>query len=71
MKGRELVKAELIGDVGAIVPGKPFQAGLLLHLAPRWHTYWKYSGDAGIPDRIEVAPSAGLEGRRTSLADRR
>lgn len=52
-EGRELVKAELIANSSAIVPGKPFQAGLLLHIAPRWHTYWKYSGDAGIPIELK------------------
>ncbi len=52
-EGRELVKAELVANVAAIVPGKPFQAGLLLHIAPRWHTYWKYSGDAGIPIELK------------------
>lgn len=48
-QGRELVKAELIADSSAIVPGKTFTAGLLLRLAPGWHTYWKFSGDAGLP----------------------
>src|SRR5450432_3687240 len=52
-EGHELVKAELIANVSAIVPGKPFQAGLLLHIAPRWHTYWKFSGDAGIPIELK------------------
>lgn len=48
-EGRELVKAELIADTSAVIPGKTFTAGFLLKLAPGWHTYWKYSGDAGIP----------------------
>ena len=48
-EGRQLVKAELIADTNAIVPGKPFTAGLLLHMVPGWHTYWKFPGDAGIP----------------------
>ena len=52
-EGRELVKPELIANVSTIVPGKPFQAGLLLRIAPRWHTYWKYSGDAGLPIELK------------------
>ena len=32
-QGRELVKAELIADTTAVVPGKPFTVGLLLHMA--------------------------------------
>ncbi|MEP6685171.1 MAG: protein-disulfide reductase DsbD domain-containing protein [Verrucomicrobiota bacterium] len=51
--GRELVKAELVADTNAIVPGKPFTAGLLLHLVPGWHTYWKFPGDAGLPSEIK------------------
>jgi thiol:disulfide interchange protein DsbD len=52
-QGRELVKAELLADANAIVPGKPFTAGLLLRMAPHWHTYWKFSGDAGLPSEIK------------------
>ncbi len=52
-QGRELVKATLIADASAIVPGKPFTAGLLLRMAPGWHTYWKFSGDAGLPTEIK------------------
>ena len=51
-QGRELVKSELVADTNAIVPGKPFTVGLLLRMAPNWHTYWKYSGDAGLPTEI-------------------
>src|SRR5437016_8854771 len=52
-QGRELVKATLLADTSAIVPGKPFTAGLLLRMAPAWHTYWKFSGDAGLPTELK------------------
>ena len=52
-EGHELVHATLVADVDAVVPGKPFTVGLLLRMAPRWHTYWKYSGDAGLPTEIK------------------
>ncbi|HEY2614067.1 MAG TPA: protein-disulfide reductase DsbD domain-containing protein, partial [Chthoniobacterales bacterium] len=58
-QGRELVHARLIADVNAIVPGKPFTAGLLLQMAPNWHTYWKFPGDAGIPTEIKWNLPAG------------
>jgi thiol:disulfide interchange protein len=51
-EGRQLVKAELVADTSAVVPARPFTVGLLLHMAPHWHTYWKYSGDAGLPTEI-------------------
>ena len=52
-QGRELVKAELLADTSAIVPGKPFTVGLLLRMVPGWHTYWQFPGDAGIPTEIK------------------
>src|SRR6266496_3484592 len=52
-QGRELVKATLLADTSAIVPGKPFTAGLFLRMAPGWHTYWKFSGDAGLPTEVK------------------
>ncbi len=52
-EGRELVEAKLVADTSAIVPGKPFTVGLLLHMVPGWHTYWQYPGDAGIPTEIK------------------
>jgi len=50
---KQLAKAELLGDPNAIVPGKPFTVGLLLRMAPGWHTYWKLSGDAGPPTELK------------------
>jgi thiol:disulfide interchange protein len=52
-QGKELVKAELLADTSAIVPGKPFTVGLLLRMAPGWHTYWAFSGDAGLPTELK------------------
>ena len=52
-QGKELVKAELLADTNAIVPGKPFTIGLLLRMAPGWHTYWAFSGDAGLPTELK------------------
>src|SRR5437667_2381953 len=52
-QGKQLVKAELLADTNAIVPGKRFTVGLLLRMAPRWHTYWKFSGDAGLPSEMK------------------
>jgi thiol:disulfide interchange protein/DsbC/DsbD-like thiol-disulfide interchange protein len=52
-QGKELVHSTLLADTSAIVSGKPFTAGLLLRMAPGWHTYWKFSGDAGLPTEIK------------------
>ena len=52
-QGKQLVRAELLADTNAVVPGKPFTVGLLLRMAPAWHTYWKFSGDAGLPTELK------------------
>jgi thiol:disulfide interchange protein DsbD len=52
-QGKELVRPKLLADTNAIVPGKPFSVGLLLRMAPHWHTYWKFSGDAGLPTELK------------------
>src|SRR6266478_2807748 len=52
-QGKQLVRAELLADTTAIVAGKPFTVGLLLRMAPGWHTYWKFSGDAGLSTELK------------------
>lgn len=51
-EGQRIVTASLLSSTNAVVPGQPFDVGLLLEMAPGWHTYWEYSGDAGLPTRI-------------------
>ena len=58
-QGKQLVRAELLADTNAVVPGKSFTVGLLLRMAPAWHTYWKFSGDAGLPTEIKWKLPAG------------
>jgi len=52
-EGQTLVTPSLVADTTAIVPGKPFQVGLLLDIAPGWNTYWQYTGDAGLPTKLD------------------
>src|SRR5579884_1138952 len=52
-QGQQLVRAELLADTSAVVAGKPFTVGLLLRMAPGWHTYWRFSGDAGLPTELK------------------
>ena len=47
-QGQTLVEASLLADTSAIVPGQPFRLGLLLRMAPGWHTYWENPGDSGL-----------------------
>lgn len=52
-QGVELVQASLVPGVTAVAPGHSFTVGLRLKMAPHWHTYWKFSGDSGLPTKIE------------------
>jgi DsbC/DsbD-like thiol-disulfide interchange protein len=49
------VKATLIADTNAIVPGEPFTVGLLFEIQPHWHTYWVNAGDVGTETRIKLS----------------
>jgi thiol:disulfide interchange protein DsbD len=60
-EGVTLVKPSLIADTTAVQAGKPFRVGLLLEMAPTWHTYWQYAGDAGFPTAIKWTLPAGFE----------
>ena len=60
-QGRQLVDAKLIADTTTIVPGREFNAGLLLKMQPGWHTYWQFPGDAGIPTEIKWNLPPGWE----------
>ena len=66
--GVTLVKADLIADATAITPGKGFTVGLRLRMAPHWHTYWQYSGDAGLPTTIAWQLPDGFKGRADPVA---
>jgi len=58
-QGKQLVRAELLANTNAVVPGEAFTVGLLLRMAPAWHTYWKFSGDAGLPTELKWKLPAG------------
>ena len=60
-KAPELVTADLLADTSAVASGKPFTVGLRLRMAPEWHTYWQYSGDAGLPTKITWTLPAGFQ----------
>lgn len=46
--------ATLVSSTDAVAPGKPFRVGLLLRLAPGWHTYWRNPGDAGAAPELKL-----------------
>ncbi|MDP3829061.1 MAG: protein-disulfide reductase DsbD family protein [Polaromonas sp.] len=55
------VRAELLAWApDGVEPGKPVWVGLQLAHIPEWHTYWKNSGDSGLPTLLEWTLPAGV-----------
>ena len=52
---------ELVSRVKSIQAGATFEAGLLFHLEPGWHIYWKNPGDSGLPPRLAWHLPDGLK----------
>jgi thiol:disulfide interchange protein DsbD len=57
----EQVRAELLAHApqGA-APGQTVWVGLQLSHQPHWHTYWKNSGDSGLPTELQWTLPAGV-----------
>src|SRR5205823_8095887 len=49
----EKVRAEILADTTAIVPGRAFNVGVLLAIEPQWHVYWMNPGDSGLPTTMK------------------
>lgn len=49
----DFVKAELISSMAEATPGSTIDVGLKLSHQPHWHTYWKATGDSGLPTEIQ------------------
>jgi thiol:disulfide interchange protein DsbD len=57
----EQVRAELLAWAPeGVEAGKPVWLGLQLAHQPDWHTYWKNSGDSGLPTLLEWQLPAGI-----------
>ena len=57
----EQVRAELLAWAPeGVRAGKPVWLGLQLAHQPEWHTYWKNSGDSGLPTLLEWQLPAGV-----------
>jgi thiol:disulfide interchange protein DsbD len=61
---KDLVHAELVADVAALAPGRPFRLAVRLVIKEGWHLNWINPGDAGL------APDVGWKvpkGFKTSI----
>jgi len=52
--------AKLILSTDTAKPGDTIWAGVDLKMEPGWHTYWKNSGAAGLPTKIQWQLPAGI-----------
>lgn len=58
----ERVRAELLVHTPqGVEPGKPVWLGLQLAHQPEWHTYWKNSGDSGLPTQLAWTLPPGVQ----------
>ena len=53
--------ARLLSDLDAVAPGGSLWLGVELRMSRGWHTYWKFSGDAGLPTEVEWETTPGVE----------
>ena len=58
--GEGPVQAELLADASAVAAGQPFKVGVLFRIAPEWHIYWKYPGDAGLATAVRLELPKGF-----------
>jgi thiol:disulfide interchange protein/DsbC/DsbD-like thiol-disulfide interchange protein len=53
-------RARLVADVESVVPGTTFTAGIVLTMAPGWHTYWENPGESGLATSITWTVPEGV-----------
>ena len=58
---RDPVRARLVANVDTVAPGDSLYLGIELIMAEGWHTYWRFSGDAGLPTEVAWLLPLGLE----------
>lgn len=52
--------AELILDKHSLKAGENFKVGVRFVMKPNWHIYYKFSGDVGLPTRVEFSSGSKM-----------
>lgn len=55
------LQSRLVAETTAAVPGHALTLGLLLEHDPHWHTYWRHSGDSGLPTTLALDLPDGID----------
>ncbi len=58
--GEAHVGVRVLLDHEALAPGALATVGVLFEIAPGWHTYWRNSGDTGMPIRVRFDAPEGV-----------
>lgn len=53
-------QARLLLAADAARPGDTVMAGIQLTMAPKWHTYWRFGGDSGMPTKVAWTLPSGV-----------
>ena len=53
-------RLRLLADAHALVPGRQITLGIHMTMDRGWHTYWKNSGEAGLPTQVHWTLPAGF-----------
>jgi thiol:disulfide interchange protein/DsbC/DsbD-like thiol-disulfide interchange protein len=59
-EGKQHTSVRLVADVASVQPGRNFVVGVVMKMDKGWHTYWKNSGEAGLPTTIDWKLPEGL-----------
>lgn len=59
-KAKDLVRASLVAESEALVPGGTVTLGLHMAMKPGWHVYWRNPGDSGLPPEMAWRLPAGF-----------
>ncbi len=51
-QAKDLVRAELVAEAKALVPGATASLGIRMVMKPGWHVYWRNPGDSGLPPEM-------------------
>ncbi len=58
--GNKLVRATVLSEYLTVVPGQSMHLGIRLEMEKGWHTYWKTSGESGLPVRVRFEEIEGV-----------
>jgi len=61
LDAKSLVKAELLADVDAILPGETFTLAIRFTMKPHWHIYWINPGETGMPTSVALELPEGFK----------